>query len=112
MSIILKNLNYEQPAEDNPWQVRIDRGYSVLANPYRMKTHSNKERQFAIAHYRRWFNQVCAKRESVLQELYRLYELHKTYGKLELFCWCNPKPCHGNVIKTFLETAIKENCYE
>lgn len=111
MSIILKNLKRDVPAEDCIWQVRIDRGYSVLANPYRMKNSSDKERQFAVAHYRRWFNQNCEKREAVLTELYRLHEIHQRFGILELYCWCYPKMCHGNIIKNFLENAIRENCY-
>ena len=112
MAVILKNLNNGIPARTCAWQVRIDRGHSVLANPYRMKTDSDKERQFAVAHYKRWFLQNCEKRESVLHELYRLYEIHQKYGKLELYCWCYPKICHGNVIKEFLDNAIRGNCYD
>lgn len=112
MTIILKNLNYEIPAEDSPWQVRIDRGFSILANPYKMKTKSETERQLVVARYRRWFQQNCARKDKFLEEVYRLYEIHKKYGKLELFCWCTPKRCHGDVIKNYIETALRENCYD
>ena len=112
MTIILKNLNNEEPVEEYPWQVRIDRGYSVLANPYKMKTKSDTERQLCVARYKRWLWQCCEQKGKILAELFRLYELHKTYHKLELFCWCSPKLCHGNVIKEFLELTMKEDCYD
>lgn len=112
MTIILKNLNTEQPAEDNLWQVRIDRGYSVLANPYKLHTGSIEDRQLVVMRYKRWFMQKCEQKGEFLKELYRLHKIYKKFGKLELFCWCSPKLCHGNVIKQFLELSIMENCYE
>jgi len=32
-----------------------------------------------------------------------LLSVHKTFGSLSLVCWCKPNPCHGDVIKGYLD---------
>jgi len=34
------------------------------------------------------------------KEIRRLQELYKDKGELTLVCWCDPLPCHGDVIKS------------
>lgn len=43
---------------------------------------------------------------NIKNEIFRLAEIHKKYGKLVLECWCKPKPCHGDVIKQYLEQYL------
>ena len=112
MTILLKNLNYERPAEDIPWQVRIDKGHSLLANPYTTEYANDSERQLSYARYKRWLRQCCEGTGEVLPELFKLYAIHQNFGKLELFCWCAPKLCHGLVIKEFLELSLCEGIYD
>lgn len=49
---------------------------------------------------KKWFNENIDKIE---EELNRLKNIHNTYGKLNLFCWCSPKRCHSETIKNYLE---------
>jgi len=51
----------------------------------------------------------CAKdgAPSICAELTRLLSLARS-GDLVLACWCAPKPCHGDVVKAWLEKALEE----
>ena len=42
----------------------------------------------------------------VINELERLGNIAITTGSLNLQCFCSPQPCHGDVIKEVLESAI------
>jgi len=98
--ITIHNLRHRKC--DKQWCVAIDRR-SVLGNPFFMK--SEKERDKVCDDYEKHFNKM--KDEARFkQELRRLYSIHKCFGKLELYCWCAPKRCHGETIKKFLEQYI------
>lgn len=58
-----------------------------------------------VEKYRKWFNKK-RRYGKAHAELVRLYRKAKTQGHLELCCWCAPKPCHGDVIKEFLERYL------
>ena len=38
-------------------------------------------------------------------EFERLVALYRQHGKLGLFCWCAPLPCHGDVIRDMILAA-------
>lgn len=105
VTIEIKNLRNERPTE--PYQVRIDRGHSILSNPYYM--HSEEERDAVCNKYKDYFYQNVHHNYAFTEALRNLYRIAKKYGKLELFCWCYPKRCHGETIKKFLMKYLEEN---
>ncbi len=98
MIIEIKNLRTEKPTK--PYRVRIDRGHSILCNPYYM--HSEEERNEVCEKYKKYFSLQVFHNEAFTEALRTLYKIAKRYGKLELFCWCYPKRCHGETIRNFL----------
>jgi hypothetical protein len=66
-----------------------------FGNPYRVPPHSRDE---AIALYRAYFLQRI-ERDTEFRE--RVLALRG----MRLGCFCKPKPCHGDVIVAWLESA-------
>ena len=98
-NITIKNLRFEKPYQE--WQVKIDRS-SILGNPYYMK--SENERNTVCEQYETYFyNKIKNNDIRFIAELKRLKKLLEKYNKLELYCWCYPKRCHGETIKQYLE---------
>lgn len=87
---------------------------SVLGNPFasknsniaKVKTNSPAE---SVALYKEWFYQQIKTNKVMQDELNRLYRIAKQQD-LTLVCWCKDKngnnPCHGDVIKEFLEQYL------
>ena len=99
---MIKIINLRTAKFEYPWDVLVDRK-SVLGNPFYM--HSEAERDRVCEQYAAWFPQRIAKcypKDPIIQELERLQQLYKQYGKLRLFCWCAPKRCHAETIKNYL----------
>lgn len=87
------------------YDVRVDRFNKVLGNKFYMDCELNRD--LVCDKYETWFNeQIKNKNEIVLNELRKLYLIHKRYGKLRLFCWCFPKRCHALTICNFLNKYI------
>lgn len=98
--ITIHNLRDSYPSQ--PYDVKVDRT-SVLGNPFVMKNESLRDE--VCDKYQTYFDNTIAHPEdnsAFMNELRRLYKLHKAYGKLRLFCWCYPKRCHAETIKEFL----------
>lgn len=104
MEILIKNLRTEKPTK--PYQVRIDRHHSILSNPYYM--HDESERDDVCNKYENYFYLQLHHNNDFTNALRNLYRIAKHYKKLELFCWCAPKHCHGETIKKFLSTYLEE----
>ena len=95
--IKIKNLRKNQPSKD--YDIRVDRS-SPLGNPFYMEAESKRDK--VCDEYHIWFYEN--KHKIVFhQELFRIGEIYKKFGKLNLFCWCNPKRCHAETIKQYLE---------
>ena len=84
---------------------------SVLGNPY---THlkSSKASKYlvptrdeAIESYEQYFYDRLED-EEFRDELSKIIELYKEHGKVNLVCWCKPKSCHGDYIKSYLESQL------
>ena len=85
------------------YDIKVDRT-SVLGNKFIMR--SEQDRDKVCEQYKVWFTeQIELKNELVLNELRRIYRIMVKYGKLNLWCWCAPKRCHAETIKSFLENA-------
>lgn len=129
--ITIKNLRNAKPQE--PWDIRVDRA-SVLGNPFKMD--NENDRDIVCERYEMYFKGMTSNNETLIHEAYeqdnyclnariatniaingrheefmnelrRLYRIHKQYGKLNLFCWCAPKRCHAETIKKFLEKYLE-----
>ncbi len=78
-----------------------------LGNPYKIGVGIDS-RNRSISLYRMWLGSELKKEGSVRDEFDRLMGILKTHGELTLVCWCAPLPCHGDVLKEFLEAAIDD----
>jgi hypothetical protein len=101
--ISIKNLRNERMV--NAYDVRVDRK-SVLGNPFYMKDES-KRNEVCDKYSIYFYNKIKNNDEAFINELHRLLNIYKKYGKLNLFCWCYPKRCHAEVIKNYIEKEIK-----
>lgn len=68
---------------------------------------SEEVRDYVCDRYYEYFKYEVENNIEFQAELKRLYNIHKQYGKLRLFCWCYPKRCHAEVIKNYLENIWK-----
>lgn len=90
----------------------IGRG-SPLGNPYSHQEGTSApykvaSREEAIEKYRIWLREQIKKPNfKVIEELDRLLYKAISEGELKLRCYCAPAPCHGDVIKEYLEKAIE-----
>jgi hypothetical protein len=81
--------------------VKVDRS-TVLGNPYKIGIDGNRTE--VIAQYRQWlWGYVEDRHKIVWGALSQLYEDWEKHGILYLGCWCKPKACHADVIKSCLE---------
>ena len=91
----------------------IGRG-SPLGNPFSHMSGTKAEtqvatREDAIAAYKEYLlEQLQQGNQLIIDEMDRLARIAMSKGKLTLRCYCAPKPCHGDIIKEFLLTAIQD----
>lgn len=104
--------HYGKPRHE--WDVYIGRGAygmeeSPLHNPYRGDNETAVEK--FKPHFAAAVNEASMDPEAVTirAEIERLLGLWREYGRLVLVCWCKPKPCHGDIIKAYLEKLIEES---
>lgn len=84
------------------------RSGSPLANPFKMQSDDDSERDRVIQLYDTWLaKQIDQENEPVLLELQRLANLAEKNGRLELICWCAPKRCHAEVIRVGILAIIQ-----
>ena len=74
---------------------------SVLGNPYRIGR--DGARGEVIEKYDRWLSWEIAERGDAYRELRRLADIART-GEMVLVCWCAPEKCHGEIIKSEIES--------
>jgi hypothetical protein len=84
---------------------------SPLGNPFKLECES--DRDLVIARYEVWLRErIAARDKRVCNELNRLYDIARDTGLLELVCWCAPKRCHADVIRTVLLEVLKRNGFD
>lgn len=104
--ITIKNLRKEKSL--NAWDIRIDRANKILGNPfYLADANDSVKRDEVCKQYEDWFNKQLVSNNMFINELHRLLAIYKQYGKLNLFCWCAPKRCHGETIRAWLEAQMQ-----
>jgi len=98
--ISIKNMHNEKPKE--PWDFRVDRK-SPLGNPYRMIGETDRIPVCSL--YEKHFKENLS--NEAKEYLKTLADAWIKYGKLNLFCWCTPKHCHAETIKTYISKGGK-----
>lgn len=89
----------------------ICRGKSVLGNPFHLvDVNDDVERDKIIKEYKVWlWTHIQNNNPIIMKELERLHKLARDTDELNLICFCAPKPCHGDVVKTCIEWIEREN---
>lgn len=114
MDIMINVVNhYHLSKQDFEGTEYVGRG-SPLGNPYSHRTGTKAQMvvptvQDAIEAYRGWLMaQIRSGNQEVINELDRLAEIAMTKKRLNLRCYCSPKPCHGQVIREVILEAIQQ----
>jgi hypothetical protein len=103
MITILNKHHGHQPGDRN---IYIGRG-SPLGNPFRISADS--PRDSTIARYETYLKErIAADDPTIINALNNIAERAQN-GDVGLICFCSPRPCHGDVIKRIVETAIEES---
>ena len=84
--------------------IRVDRT-SALGNPFYMANETQRDK--VCDQYQEYFNKKVTEKtdKQFMDELRAIYKLAKT-GDVYLACWCYPKRCHAETIKTFIEKYL------
>ena len=106
MSIRIINLkNYK--LNENEVLIKVDRTTTV-GNPFIM--HNESERDEVCDKYDEYFNNIVIKdirKDTKFMDYLRyIYKIAKKQN-VALGCWCAPKRCHAETIKSFIEEAFK-----
>lgn len=99
------NKRKRSEAAPQPWEiaVNIDRG-SPLGNPYRIT--DGVGRRKVIALYRKALENDWNRNGPMRVEIERIAELVRGGDDVVLLCWCAPLPCHGDVVKDYVESML------
>ena len=104
MNIAVCNLWNQKPIYQ--YDFRVDRS-SILGNPFYMRDES--ERDIVCDKYQEYFDERYLKDDKFKNAVLEMVKIYRIYGKLRLFCWCYPKRCHANYIKSVIENIINRN---
>lgn len=80
---------------------------SALQNPFFYELKNDTKRNESIQKYRRYlYEHIKDPNSHVRAELIRLANYVNTGHNIKLVCYCSPKSCHGDVIKSALYWMI------
>jgi hypothetical protein len=77
---------------------------SLLGNPFVISIDGDRDE--VVKKYERWLMDKCKHNGKIWKEIMRMKKSLKEFGIVNLWCWCSPSLCHGNVIKKILEGRI------
>lgn len=99
--VVVNKKTYER--KDGDYDIYIGRPRQ-LGNPYKIGPDGTREE--VIDKYKEYFYKELETDPHFKKHV----DFHKTvirtkrfYKRLVLVCWCDPLPCHGSVIKEYLE---------
>ena len=80
---------------------------SKLASPFPVKKESEKEE--SLEKYKVWLeNELSDPMSDASEELDSLVDYLLTTGEIILACFCKPKPCHAEIVASYLYTRTRE----
>jgi hypothetical protein len=88
---------------------------SIFGNPFSHLEDSEAKiivdnRDISIELYKKFFYTRINNNDMILiLEINKMIDIYNEYGKLNLVCWCKPKPCHGDIIKEYLEYKLSNS---
>ena len=103
LNIQIVNLKWQETWPIDATAFRIDRT-TILGNPYIIG--QDGTRKEVIEKYRLLLPEQYRLLNVVRDRIDEMIERAKTYPIL-LACWCAPLPCHGDVIKDFLNDLVQ-----
>jgi hypothetical protein len=99
---LIKIKKYSQYDGDGEYIGRYNYYYkleaSPLKNPY--SGQNNLESKLNLIKRFKKFLKSLNEDSPQWKEIRRLQKLYSDKGELTLLCWCDPLPCHGEVIKS------------
>jgi hypothetical protein len=113
----IKVVNAKYVLEPNEIEFRIDRS-TALGNPYtHLHTHTLAKyqcstREKAIENYTTYFYKeiISGNNKKAKDELDKIIETAAN-SPVVLRCWCKPKSCHGDIIKTYVERVLNRRAF-
>lgn len=76
--------------------------HSPVANPFKMS--QTASRAHVVSKYKVWLWKKMQDTESdQYRELLKIMEYSLSLKGVSVVCWCHPKPCHGDVVKSAIE---------
>ena len=97
-SVVIVNLR-----NTKTYDFRCDR-YSPVGNPFTM--HSESERNSVCDKYEEHFLNTMTNGvfhdSKFVKYIESIIKHHKQHGKVTLACWCSPKRCHCETIRTWV----------
>lgn len=84
--------------------IKVDRS-TVVGNPFPM--HNETQRNEVCDKYAEYFAQQMPINKAFHAYIGNIYRTAKKQD-VALGCWCAPKRCHAETIKTFIEQHLKE----
>ena len=94
------NKRYKYVAMANEVLVYVGRP-SILGNPFPMR--GEEDRDYVVAQYRQWLDAQRRTNSAAWQEVERLAGLHAEGKALALQCYCAPRKCHADVIRSAIK---------
>lgn len=120
--IVILNMRDNKPNRYSEVHVTVDRS-SVLGNPFYMCNSSDRDRVCDL--YKRYFDALVANdtavlndmnisnerrtaefRDKFMDKLAELVSIYKKHGSLLLYCWCAPRRCHAETIRSYILNNI------
>lgn len=93
---------------DGYYNIKVDRT-SPLGNPFYLDDPTDDEKRDVVCdRYEEYFHNKVKCQGSFRDEVIRLYRIMEAGHSLNLQCWCSPRRCHADTIKSFLE-SFKQN---
>jgi hypothetical protein len=102
MAIYVVNKKYPEGYDSRSGVVVYIGRPSIFGNPYQGGT-----REEQIAFYRGYWLDSMGKHGGFRRAAENLLDIARTRD-VYLVCWCAPKPCHGDIIKRWIEERLRE----
>lgn len=77
---------------------------AVLGNPFYNRNDLTRAQK--IDNFRVWFEEQLRINPRVQELIQQLVMMHVQNIDIALICCCKPQPCHGDIIKAYIETAV------
>jgi len=86
---------------------------SIFGNPFSNKKSGlrvieTKTAEESVSKYEKYFVQRIKSDPYFRREFIRLVDTYEENDSITLICWCNPHPCHGEILKKYILLSIEK----